>query len=108
MRFCLSLTLHYLILHLTGSASFADDPFYKYFSQSFFGLEVGSFSIYLAHGNHNMGPHSYVWHRLSAFTRCKYKFAVFPALFRDLCETYENIFKKQWERKEVLAGGLSL
>lgn len=60
MRFCLSLTLHYLILHLTGSASFADDPFYEYFSQSFFGLEVGSFSTYLSQGNHNMGPYSHV------------------------------------------------
>lgn len=29
MTFCLSLTAHYSILHLTGSASFTDDPFNK-------------------------------------------------------------------------------
>lgn len=60
MRFCLSLTLHYLILHLTGSASFADDPFYKCFSKSFFGLEMGTFRIYLSQGTHNLGPYSCV------------------------------------------------
>lgn len=36
MRFCLSLTAHYSILHLTGSASFADDPFNKCISETFF------------------------------------------------------------------------
>lgn len=35
MRFCLSLTSHYSILHLTGSASFTDDPFYKCFPKKF-------------------------------------------------------------------------
>lgn len=35
MRFCLSLTAHYSILHLTGSASFTDDPFNKCFSEKF-------------------------------------------------------------------------
>lgn len=35
MRFCLSLTAHYSILHLTGSASFTDDPFNKCFSKKF-------------------------------------------------------------------------
>lgn len=91
MRFCLSLTLHYLILHLTGSASFADDPFYKCFSKSFFGLETETFEcIYLKE------PVTWVHIRMLdmsfvLFARCKYKFAVFAALFTDAHEAYENI-----------------
>lgn len=45
MRLCLSLTSHYSILHLTGSASFTDDPFCKCFSRSFFRLQMQSFFL---------------------------------------------------------------
>lgn len=69
---------------------------------------MGTFRIYLSQGTHNLGPYSCVWHTVWAFTWRKYKFAAIPALFRGSYEAYENILKKQWERKEVLTGGLSL
>lgn len=52
MRFCLSLTAHYSILHLTGSASFTDDPFNKCFSKSFFWLKMLTFWMYLSGALH--------------------------------------------------------
>ena len=49
MRFCLSLTAHYSILHLTGSASFTDDPFNKCFSEKFLLAEnVKFFNVFAA------------------------------------------------------------
>lgn len=48
MRFCLSLTAHYSILHLTGSASFTDDPFNKCFSEKFLLAEnVEFFNVFV-------------------------------------------------------------
>ena len=41
MRLCLSLTAHYLILHLTGSASFTENPFNKCLKKKSFHLVVG-------------------------------------------------------------------
>ncbi len=70
MRFCLSLTAHYSILHLTGSASFTDDPFNKCFSKSFFGLKMWSFWMHLCleRRTENLGKVSCfsVWHKLAA------------------------------------------
>lgn len=106
MRFCLSLTSHYSILHLTGSASFTDDPFYKCFSKSFFWLEMWSFWIHLSRAE-NLGTCSYffVWRQLSAL--CCAKTSSLSCHFCSEAQAYDYMWRKQKGVEGDLTGGLS-